>query len=110
LLRFHCVQAQFIQESLDGAFTAFKRSLSKNLWMALSLRSSAAYPRIFGWRFHFVQAQFIQESLDGAFTLFKRSLSKNLWMALSLCSSAASRIGLTQSPLKTAADFLHLGQ
>jgi hypothetical protein len=75
LLRFHCVQAQFIQESLDGAFTAFKRSLSKNLWMALSLRSSAAYPRIFGWRFHFVQAQFIQESLDGAFTLFKRSLS-----------------------------------
>jgi hypothetical protein len=61
-------------------------------------------------RFHCVQAQFIQESLDGAFTLFKRSLSKNLWMALSLCSSAASRIGLTQSPLKTAADFLHLGQ
>jgi len=31
-------------------------------------------------------------------------------MALSLCSSAASRIGLTQSPLKTSADFLHLGE
>jgi hypothetical protein len=28
--------------------------------MALSLRSSAVYPRIFGWRFHCVQAQQIQ--------------------------------------------------
>jgi hypothetical protein len=59
-------------------------------------------------RFHCVQAQFIQESLDGAFTAFKRSLSKNLWMALSLCSSAASRIGLTQSPLKTSASLMFL--
>jgi len=43
--------------------------------MALSLRSSAAYSRISGWRFHFVQAQPIQEYLDGAITAFKRSLS-----------------------------------
>jgi hypothetical protein len=70
-----------------------KRNLFKNIWMALSLCSSAAYSRISGWRFHCVQAQPIQEYLDGAFTLFKRSLFKNNWMALSLCSSAAySRI------------------
>jgi len=64
--------------------------------MALSLRSSANNTSIIilGWRFHCVQAQ----------------LFNNLWMALSLRSSAASRIGLTQSPLKTSADFLHLGQ
>jgi hypothetical protein len=64
--------------------------------MALSLRSSAAF----------------QQSLDGAFTVFKRKQYKYHYirMALSLRSSAASRIGLTQSPLKTSADFLHLGQ
>jgi hypothetical protein len=47
------------QQSLDGAFTAFKRSIFKNNWMALSLRSSAAKTSIIilGWRFHFVQAQ-----------------------------------------------------
>jgi len=78
--------------------------------MALSLCSSAAYSRIFGWRFHFVQAQLIQESLDGAFTAFKRSLFKNLRMALSLLSSAASRIGLTQSPLKTSAEHFSFYQ
>jgi len=39
----------------------FKRSKYKNIRMALSLRSSAAYSRILGWRFHYVQAQQIQE-------------------------------------------------
>jgi hypothetical protein len=44
--------------------------------------------------------------------MFKRKQYKYHYirMALSLCSSAASRIGLTQSPLKTSADFLHLGE
>jgi len=76
--------------------------------MVLSLRSSAAYSTISGWRYHCVQAQLIQQSLDGAFTAFKRSLFNNLWMALSLRSSAASRIGLTQSPLKTSASLMFL--
>jgi hypothetical protein len=59
--------------------------------MALSLRSSAAF----------------QQSLDGAFTAFKRSQNKYHYirMALSLRSSATSRIGLTQSPLKTSAEL-----
>jgi len=40
--------------------------------------------------------------------MFKRSKYKNIRMALSLCSSAASRIGLTQSPLKTSAKLMFL--